>query len=248
MTDNPDNQLNNIEGPAPEQADSQSEIGTLAGYAKMLKEIRSWGFWSIGLGIIHMIGSGFLSAPWGIMLIFVGLSSFLFKSSSMFIIYAVTLAWAALSNISGLDLTWVFFALFQLYLSYRVFRQFGRFRKVEKEFHKLASSETEENPPPPDLAARSFPWIGSLLSCSSITGFVVLIIITFVILIETEGLGTMPSYLGFLEGLTVNFAVLGFSVGLASLLSSFRPKWLGIIAIIFGALTLLIEIGLLFLV
>lgn len=247
MTDNPETQLNNIEVPAPEQDISQSEIETIAGHAKMLKELRSWGFWSLGLGVVHMIGSGFLSAPWGLMLIFVGLSSFLFKSSSMFIIYAVTLAWAALSNISGLDLTWVFFALFQLYLSFKVFRQYGRFRDVEKEYHKLASSETEGTSSSPDLAARSFPWIGPLLSCSSIIGFAVIIVVVVVISIETEGMGTIPNYLGFLEGLTVNFAVLGFSVGLASLLSKFHPKWMGIIAIIFGLLTLLIEIGLLFL-
>jgi hypothetical protein len=248
MVDNPDPQINDIAVPAPDEELSQSEIQTLAGYAKMLKELRSWGFWSLGLGALHMIGSGFLSAPWGLMLIFVGLSSFLFKSSSMFIVYAVTLAWAAISNISGLDLTWVFFALFQFYLSYRVFRQFGRFREVEKEFQKLSSADTQESPPQPDLATRSFPWIGSLLSCSAIIGFVVIIIIVIIISIETEGMGTIPEYLGFLEGLTVNFAVLGFAVGLASLLSKFSPKWLGIIAIIFGTLTLLIEIGLLLLI
>lgn len=247
MADHPDPKINDIELPTPQEEISQSELETLAGYAKMLKELRSWGFWSLGLGLIHIIGSGFLSAPWGLMLIFVGLSSFLFKSASMFIIYAVTLAWAAISNISGLDLTWVFFAFFQLYLSYKVFRQFGRFREVEKEYYQLSTSDSEGTPPPPDLAARSFPWIGSLLSCSAIIGFVVIIIVVVVITIETEGMVTIPEYLGFLEGLTVNFAVLGFSVGLASLLSRFHPKWLGIVAIIFGLLTLLIEIGLLFL-
>jgi len=247
MIDNLDPKINDIELPTPEQEISQSEVEILAGYAKMLKELRSWGFWSLGLGAMHIISSGFLSAPWGLMLIFVGLSSFLFKSSSMFIIYAVTLAWAAISNISGLDLTWVFFALFQLYLSYKVFRQFGRFREVEKEYHKLSASDSEDTPPPPDLASRSFPWIGSLLSCSAIIGFVIIFIVVVVIIIETEGLGTIPDYLGFLEGLAVNFAVLGFSVGLASLLSKFQPKWLGIVAIIFGLLTLLVEFGLMFL-
>lgn len=247
MTDNPDPKINDNYLPTAPEEITQSEDETLARHAKMLKELRSWGFWSLGLGVMHMIGSGFLSAPWGLMLIFVGLSSFLFKSASMFIVYAVTLAWAAISNISGLDLYWVFFALFQFYLSFKVFRQFGSFRDVEQEYHQLSSRDPEGTPPVPNLAARSFPWIGSLLSCSSIIGFVILVIVVIVISIETEGMGTIPEYLGFLEGLIVNFAVLGFSVGLASLLSKFTPKWLGILAIIFGLLTLAVEIGLIFL-
>lgn len=247
MSDPQGLQLNGGEAVKQEERLSQTEVETIAGYAKMLKELRSWGFWSLGLGVMHMIGSGFLSAPWGLMLVFVGLSSFLFKSSSMFIVYAVTLAWAAISNISGMDLTWVIFALFQFYLSFRVFRQFGRFREVEAEYQKLSYSETETLARTPDIAARSFPWIGSLLSCSAIVGFVVIILVVIVISIETKGAGNIPGYLVFLEGLTVNFAVLGFSVGLSSLLSKFQPKWLAIIGIIFGLLTLLIEIGLLFL-
>jgi hypothetical protein len=78
-------------------------------YAAMLKEIRSWGFWSLGLGAVHLVTSGFLSAPWGVLLIIVGLASFYFRTASMFIIYAVTLAWAALSNLLGLDFAWIFF-------------------------------------------------------------------------------------------------------------------------------------------
>lgn len=104
-----------------------------------------------------------------------------------------------------------------------------------------------ESPPRPKLAARSYPWIGSLLRCSEMIGLDVILIVVMVISIETEGMGTIPEYLGFLKGLTVIFTVLDFSVDLSSLRAKFQPKWLGIFGIDFSLLTLSIEIGLLLL-
>ena len=73
MADHPDPKINDIELPTPQEEISQSELETLADYAKMLKDLRSWGFWSLGLGLMHLIGSGFLSAPWGLISLY-GLS------------------------------------------------------------------------------------------------------------------------------------------------------------------------------
>jgi hypothetical protein len=72
-------------------------------HEKMLKEVRSWGYVSLGLGALHLISSGFtgLSAPWGVLLIAIGLTSFYFKEAAMFVIYGTTLGWAALTNIMG---------------------------------------------------------------------------------------------------------------------------------------------------
>ena len=44
MVDNPGLKINDIELPTPEQEIIQYEVETLAGYSRMLKELRSWGF------------------------------------------------------------------------------------------------------------------------------------------------------------------------------------------------------------
>ena len=53
-----------------------------------------------------------------------------------------------------------------------------------------------------------------------------------------------PPLFGFLLGIVVNFGVLGFAVGLASLLSKFGQKFLSIGGIVLSALVLIIELGL----
>ncbi|MDI7274626.1 MAG: hypothetical protein QME94_01470, partial [Anaerolineae bacterium] len=68
---------------------------TVVAHALMVREIRSWGFWLLGLGALHLVLSGFLSAPWGILLGVVGLASFIFHDSAMFVVYGTTLVWAA---------------------------------------------------------------------------------------------------------------------------------------------------------
>jgi hypothetical protein len=61
--------------------------------------------------------------------------------------------------------------------------------------------------------------------------------------------GTTPNLqiLGFLEGLVVDFGVLGFAIALASLLSGYRPKAVAIIGLITGLLTMVLEYALYFL-
>ena len=164
-----------------------SEVGAVdAGnltiqHALMLKEIRSWSFWLLGLGVLHLISSGFLNASWGILLIIVGLTSFYFRTASIFIIYVVTLTWAALSNFKGLESGWPIFALLQLFIAFRVFQQYRRFRETEDQFVKLADDDIIKDSIPKERAARSFPWIGPLLGCSSIIGLGILIVVTLIL-------------------------------------------------------------------
>jgi len=84
----------------------------------MSRDVRSWGKWLIGLGVVHLIASGSLDASWGIMLILLGAMSILFTSPSMYVIYAVTMAWAGISNLIGAGLAWGVFAIFQFYLTF----------------------------------------------------------------------------------------------------------------------------------
>lgn len=224
-----------------EQKLSQSNSSVVNGYAAMLQEIRSWGLWSLGLGALHLVTSGFLSAPWGILLIIVGLGSFYFRSASMFVIYAVTLGWAAFSNLISFEVGWVGFALYQFFLAFRVFQQYRLFRDIEGE-HNAQSAQALPNP-----AYRFFPWLGSLFGCFSILAFVMIVLIVLVLAVASEGQVSIPDYFVFLEGLAVNFGILGASIGLASLLSRYHRKPLAIIGLISGVLTVLLEMALVYL-
>jgi hypothetical protein len=100
--------------------------------ALMLRELHSWGLWQTGLGVVHLVGGGFLNAPWGVLLIVVGLASFSFRSAAMFIVYPTTLVWAAFSNMTGGSTGWVGFGLIQLYFAFRTVRAFSGFLRAER--------------------------------------------------------------------------------------------------------------------
>lgn len=230
------------------EEEAMQALDAIAGaHALMLKEIRSWGIWLLGFGVLHVLTSGFLSAPWGIMLIVVGLGSFVFRSASMFIVYGVTLAWAAISNLSSFEVTWVVFSLLQVYMAYRTFRQYGRFNKVESAYSKLVNIVEEDGSIPADRTARWFPWLSLLLGCSSFFGLVLLFSIVIVLAIASEDDGTVPGYFDFLFGLLMNAGVLGFSVGLASVLARHRPLPVAVIGTAAGALALVVHLALRFL-
>jgi hypothetical protein len=210
-------------------------------YAVMQREIRSWGWWSLALGAIHLVASGFLSAPWGILLLIVGLASFYFHEAAMFVVYGVTLTWAAVSNMLGGQAAWIAGGLFQIYLAFRVFRQFFRFRQAQKDYVNLVVEGSLVSPPMPDRAVRAFPWIGGLMGIVSVAGFAAV----FVSAIIVTGLsGGLPDYFSFLEGLAVNVGVLGLAVSLASLLSSYRYRLLAVLGIIGSVLTLFVDLSL----
>ncbi len=230
-----------------EERPAQLDGSIVNGYTAMLGRIRSWGLWSLGLGALHIFTSGFLSAPWGILLILVGLASFYFRSASMFIIYGITLGWAAFSNLTSFETTWVVFALFQFYLAFRVFQQYRYFRNIEGEYHANITDNPNVEQVQSNRASRFFPWLGSLFGCSSIIGFVFVILIVFVIAIGSEGEADIPEYFGFIEGLILNFGILGIAIGLASLLSRYPRKALAIIGLVGGILTVLIELAFIYL-
>lgn len=219
---------------------NQTENEIFTDYAKLLKEIRSWGWWLVGLGVMHIIWSGFLDTSWGILLIIVGLASFYFRSASMFIIYGVVLAWVAMSNFNISELWMIGLALFQVFLSVSVFLQYRRFRDVERDYIEKTGNDGDANNSSVNRVASFFPWAGAYLSCSSLIVFVFVSFVVLVIVVQTNNNESLPSYFSLFAGLVTNMGILGFSLGLASLLSRYRPKFLAITALVFGALTLLI--------
>jgi hypothetical protein len=208
----------------------------------ILKEIRSWAFTLLVLGGLHIGASGFLSAPWGILLILVGLASFYFRSSAMLVIYAVTLIWAGISNLTSGQAIWIGGAFIQWYLALRIFRTFVRFQETETK----VAAESNSNELTPRRVAAVFPWAATLLGVLSFLGLIGIFAIV-IVLVAVSGSSTVPSYFGFIEGLVVNAGVLGFAVGLASLLCRHPGKGLAIAGMVTGVLTLLIELVLRFL-
>lgn len=227
--------------PAIRSPEATKAVSVAESYSKMLRTVRSWGIWLLVLGALHLVSLGFLSAPWGILLIVVGLASFYFRTPVIFVLYAVTLAWAALSNILSGQTGWIVFAIFQFYLAMRVFQQFLHFRQTEAEHIELDTEGVSGSALASERAARVFPWTGCLLGSLSLTGLVA-VFVAAVILVESSGSTTVPSFLGLMEGLVVNLGILGFAVGLASLLSGYRRKLVAILGMIAGVLTLLTEI------
>lgn len=226
---------------------TDEQVHIVNAHSAMLKDIRSWGFWSLGLGALHVFSAGFLSAPWGISLIAVGLASFYFRTAPMYVIYGVTLAWAAFSNLTSLETGWGLFALLQVYFAYSVFRQYRRFRTVENEYIDLMGEDEDKDLIAVDRAAHIFPWLGSSLGCASIVGLGWIFAVMIFILMGMDYTASIPEYFGFLAGLAETVGLLGIAVCLAALLSGYRYKAVSIIGLVAGILTLIAFVALRFL-
>ena len=210
-------------------------------YAKMKKNIRSWGFWLIGIGVVSMVLSFVLDPSWGLMLLIVGISSFYFCESAMFVVYGSILAWAAISNLMAGPL-WAVFAVFQGILAFKVFRQFGKYRKVEKTYRYHTKMGRTNAAPIPERGARMFPWLSaaaSVLSAGTLLGVAGGMAVSPVV---EEDLTVMTG-LDWTAIFAVNLAVLGLALGIASLLSGYKQKAPSVAGIIIGGLVVLITMG-----
>ena len=209
----------------------------------ILKEIRSWAMTLLMLGVISIFASGFLSAPWGILLIIVGAASFYFRSSAIMVVYGVTLAWAGVSNLTSGQIFWTGFAILQGYLVFRVFQKFIAFRRAEVNFGEQESASYGLLP---QRSARVFPWAAAVLGVFSLLGLIGVFVGAIIFAVVTKS-PAVPPFLNFVEGLVVNFGVLSFAIGLASVLSKHPRKAAAMIGMVTGLLTMLIELILRFL-
>lgn len=210
-------------------------------YAKMKKDIRAWGFWLVGIGIVSIVLSFMLDPSWGFMLMAVGLSSFYFCESSMFVVYGSILAWASLSNLMAGPI-WAVFAVIQAVIAFKVFRQFKKWKKVEKAYryhHKMGRIGTA---PTPERGARMFPWLSvalSVLSIGTLLGVIGGLAVSPVI---EEDL-TVITGLDWAAVFAVNLGVLGLALGLASLVSGYRHKAPSVAGVVIGGIVVLMTIG-----
>ncbi|MBN1319029.1 MAG: hypothetical protein JXA42_26335 [Anaerolineales bacterium] len=215
-------------------------------HEKMIADTRQWGRALLFLGVIHMIASGFLNSTWGIILVLVGLLSFLFQTSSMFVIYGIVLAWAAINNGLSGEIGWILFAIFQMFLAVQVFRTFSRYRRAEAQVNELVDDTIQTHGKKRLTAAFIFPWSGCIIGLLSLVVLVGSIAAIFVM----EAAGTRSISVSTLDltlGLSMELGVFAFALGLASLLSRYRYKLASIGGIVVGILTILILVGLLLL-
>ena len=191
-------------------------------YERMLRELRSWGMWLSGLGVLNIVALG--DAPWGVLLIAVGLSSWWFRSSAMFMVFATTLTWAGLSNLtdgaSGHAVS-AAFGLVQLYVAYRTVRNFRAFSTAHQ---ALVATGL------PDRAARVFPLGAAVLGVAGLAGLLGALILVGAKSIEPSA----PAEL--LLGLDVDAGILGVALGVSSLLSGYRARALSIFGLASGGL------------
>jgi hypothetical protein len=210
-------------------------------YTSVRREVRSWAFWLIGLGVIHLVAAGFLNAPWGILLIIAGLGSFYFKEAAMLIPYGVILLWAAISNLLGGG-AWAIFALVQIYFAIRVFRQTSRLSKAEARYRELYTEGLIEEAPPPIRAAGTFPWLGMTLSVIGLGIFLGMVFrfASGIFADETSGSAVLEewAYSG-----AINLGVLGFALSLSALVSGHKNRAMSTIGIIVGAVILIMFVA-----
>ena len=226
----------------PPTAPSTAEV-TATAYDLMLRRIRSWGLWSLGWGVMHVVGLGALSAPFGILLLLVGLASFYFREAAMFVVYGVTLAWAATSNMLSGEASWIGLGLVQLVFVYRIFRQFFHFRRVQADHAELTADTGLDSPPAPERAPHIFPWLAALLGPLALAGLVASFVGSIMFFALT-GAEELPDVAYALVDSIFNLGVLALALGLASLLCGFRYKALAIVGVAAGALQLVIWLGL----
>jgi hypothetical protein len=226
------------------QSVEAAQMAAVSGtYNAMLREIRSWALWLIVMGVIQVVASGVLNASWGILLIIVGLASFYFRDAAMFVVYSVTIAWAGVSNLLSGSGMWQIFALVQAFFVYTILQQFRRFRRAQAEETQKLLAEHPEQIPLPDRSARIFPWAGLVLGSLSLTGLVLVFFGAFILTAMTRG-AKLPTWIGRVEGLSIDGAVLGLAVSLAALLSGSQRKIVSIVGCVLSGMTLLIELGL----
>lgn len=212
----------------------------------MNKDIRSWAIWLLLIGAIHIFTSGFLSAPWGVLLLIVGLASFVLRDRVMFVVYAVTIAWAAISNLISGQAAWITFAIVQVILAISLFRKFFHYGKVLETAPGspllFPSTATESK----SRARGLFPILGFLLGVISIAGFVACVILLMFIPFDRES-DPLVLALEFGLELLVNVGVLGVAVSLSALLAKYGANLLNAGGIISGGLTLIVYLGLIIL-
>lgn len=206
--------------------------------SEMQRGLQSWRLWLIVMGVAEMIAANGFST-WGTLLIAIGLASFYFRESPMFLIYALTIAWAGLSNLLySSSITWKIFAFIQFFLAFTIFRQFLRFQRAERD----AALETQSST---GRAAASFPWLALGLGLASLVCYgtmFFLILANGMIHFYTTHQDLGWTIINVLGTVSLYAALLGLAAGLAGWIAAYPRRWASILGTLAAAATLTISI------
>jgi len=215
-------------------------------YQQMLKDIRIWGWSASVLGVLHFVISGVLNPAWGISLFAVGGISFLIREASMYVIYAVIMAWVGLSNVMvGSFGGWTIFGVLQAYWSYQLYRKYQVYAIVEKKYLELEVEQEE----PSNRAKDTFPGCGCAMGVIGLVGALGVFILTVAAVAAREPDAPVPENLqviDFIMGGLMASGILGFALSVAALVSGHPRKWLAWIGALAGGLLMAFEIYLRF--
>jgi len=215
--------------------------------AIMLKDMRSWAWWLVGLGVLHLFIAGVNGIGWAGLLFMVAAGSFVLKDAVMYVLYTVTLVWAGISNLVSGQSGWMFFSFLQFYMAYQTFRSYKRFQKLQDDIIHIQMAEIEPAERTWFVAPKVFPWLGGMLGIGALAGLV-LVVGAIVAISVTSAQEPSDTLLILAVEIIVNAAVLGVAVSLGALLARYRYKAASIFGLISSCLVLIIWLMLIVLI
>lgn len=206
----------------------------------LLQQVRSSAFWSIGLGLVQLFAPG-LSRAWGVSLLLLGALAFLLPTPAMRIVNIVTFFWVAGGNALSGSPFWIGLAGIQIWDGILGFRRWRKAEQYRRSVEGALPVDTREA-----QARRFFPWLGLGLGIGAFVSVIVLVATFFgyVLLSRGQGDSAVFTFIGFLESLVVNLGVLGFAIGLASLLAGFDRKSAAAVGMVGGVAAIALDFGL----
>jgi hypothetical protein len=227
-------------------ADGSETYLLLLEQGKMHSAVRKWGIALVVLGALQLLPTGSLDPTWGVLLIIVGLSSFYFRSTAMFVVYGFVLAWASITNALIGNGFWFLASMIQAAVAVRVFWSFRTYRQMEFSLATAAEQGGVASGKVDDRSARIFPWLSLVLGLLAFAGVAIAILLSVFCAVATcQAFGESVAIL--IEGLSVSAAILALSAGVAALLMRYGRTAASIIGVIAASLIWLLEIGLMLL-
>jgi hypothetical protein len=207
----------------------------------MLPALKKWGIWFLGLGIVHLISPLSLSIPGGIVMVLIGLASFILKSPAMFVVFAASIGLSAVMNLTSGGLDWGVFGLIQIYMTIRTLGEFRQYRDIQSADRDL-SSEVVDVPRIRVGHEKAFPWLSVAFGSIAFFSMIAFWASAFIGALLDPTLADQPNLLDtLLVGLIGSQMVAGelaISFGVASLAAKHRLRALSGIAIVLGSLSI----------
>ncbi len=226
--------------PVENQVQDKGTIA-LGMYNEMCVGIRGWAGALILIGGIQLLISGWDPLSWGSVLILVGLASFLFREASMYVIYAVTICWAAFNNLISGEFSWIGFAVLQVYIAVQLFRRFSNYRTARSDYEATLTGDNPVNLAGKDRAAGVFPWAGVILGALALAN--VLLFWGAIFYFAFQGTRVPQSVSSVFAKMMIDLSVLGVAVSLAALLARYRSRAVSIVGLVASGISSLVVLG-----